>query len=138
MADEIQIAEPAAEEIKTAELAEFEQALKDRAKELSDKNGGRKVIPLWYLDINHPEAKPIIGFLLEPNRSTKGSIMDTFKVSESRAQKIALDASLMKDIPEYDTRIDTTDFHYDYVNMAAGIEALTFVRMAISQFGKKK
>lgn len=138
MADEIiqEAKELTPEEIKAVELEQVEQALKDRAQELSVANGGRKVIPIWYLDPANPESgKPIIGFLMEPNRATKGSIMDTFAISASRAQKIALEASFMD--KESDSRIMSTDFIYDAVNMKAGEESLSLVRIAVSQFKKK-
>ena len=125
----------AAELTKERERDEFEQALKDRAKELSDANGGAKVIPLWYLDVNNPDSKPIIGFLKEPNRVTKGSIMDIYNISESRAQTAALAASIMKDVS--DERIMSTSQRYDYVNMAAGKKALTLITLAVEQFKKK-
>lgn len=128
--------EPTAEQGKAAELEKFEQALKDRAQELSTANGGKKVIPIWYLDpIDADNGKPIIGFLLEPNRATKGNIMDKFAFSVSQAGKIALEASIMKN--ESDPRIISTDSQYDAVNMKAGEEALSLIRIAVSQFKKK-
>lgn len=129
---------PSLEKVKEQELAVFEQALKDRAEELSKANGGKMVIPVWYLDPLDPvNGKPIIGFLMEPNRATKGNIMDTLEVSKSRAAGIALQTSLMKNIEEYDARILDTSFRYDSVNAQAGFEALSLVRIAVSQFKKK-
>lgn len=126
------------EELKAQQLEKFEQALEARALELSEANGGRMVIPVWYLDpLDNENGKPIIGFLLEPNRATKGNIMDTLEVSKSRAANIALQASVMKSIPEYDARILSTDFHYDSINAKAGLEALDLIRLAVSQFKKK-
>lgn len=131
-------AELTPEQKKAQELEQFENALKARAKELSEANGGRMVIPVWYLDPKDTEnGKPVIGFLLEPNRATKGNIMDTLEVSKSRAANIALQASIMKGIPEYDDRILSSDFHYDSINAQAGFEALNLVRLAVSQFKKK-
>lgn len=124
------------EEIKSVELEKFEQALKDRAAELSAANGGKKVIPVWYLDPVDPDnGRPIIGYLMEPNRATKGGIMDTFAMSMSRAQGAALQASIMKDVS--DDRITSTSFLYDAVNMKAAEEALSLIRIAVSQFKKK-
>lgn len=128
--------QPTPEEIKAQELEVFEQALRVRAKELSDANGGRKVIPVWYLDPLDPEnGKYIIGYLMEPNRATKGGIMDKFDFSKSQASRIALEASFMADVS--DPRIISTDFHYDAVNAKAAEEALGFVTIAVSQFKKK-
>lgn len=126
------------DQVKAMELAKFEEALKARAQELSDANGGRMVIPVWYLDpVDAEKGKPVIGFLLEPNRATKGNIMDILEVSKSRAASIALQASVMKNIPEYDARILSADFHYDSINAKAGLEALDLIRLAVSQFKKK-
>ena len=121
---------------KQRELDKFEQALKDRAAELSAANGYARVIPIWYLDPADPDnGKPIIGFLKEPNRATKGSILDTMMTSQSRAATIALSASLMKEVS--DERILSSLQLYDGVNLQAGFEALSLVRVAISQFKKK-
>jgi len=124
---------PTPEEVKKQEVA---QALQDRAAELSAANGNAKVIPIWYLDPVAPEnGKPVIGFLKEPNRATKGSIIDTMMISHSRAATIALNASLMKEVS--DERILSTSSIYDGINMQAAFEALSFVRVAVSEFKKK-
>jgi len=124
------------EQLKEQKRDEFEQALKDRAAELSSKNGGAKVIPLWYLDPVDPEnGKPVIGFLKEPNRATKGGIMDTLLVSRSRAARVALEASIMKE--ESDPRIIDASQIYDAINTAAGLEALDLIKIANQQFKKK-
>jgi len=118
------------------ELEKFEQALKDRAAELSAAHGNALIIPLWYNDPADPiNGKPIIGFLKEPNRATKGSILDTMMVSHSRAATIALNAALMKEVS--DERILSSSQLYDPINIQAGFEALGLVRIAVSQFKKK-
>jgi hypothetical protein len=121
------------EEIKKEQVA---QALLDRAAELSAANGHVKVIPIWYPDPVDPEnGKPVIGFLKEPNRATKGSILDTMMVSNSRAATIALNASLIKEVS--DERITSSSHLYDSINIQAGFEALGLVRVAVSLFKKK-
>lgn len=130
------LTELTAEQVKEYEREVFEQALKVRADELSKADNGKKVIPIWYLDPVDPDnGKPIIGFLKEPGRPVKGSIMDALMVSRSRAASIALESSLMKDIS--DSRIVSTSQIYDAVNTAAGLEALNLVKIATSQFKKK-
>lgn len=121
---------------KAAELEKFEQALKDKAAELSKANSGKNVVPVWYLDPTDPEnARPIVGFLMEPNRATKGAIMDTLRQSQSRAESAALQASVMKD--HSDPRLTSTLSIYDGVAFAAGREALGLIKIAIDQFKKK-
>ena len=119
-------------------LAQFEANLQLRASELSKANGNKKVFPIWYLDPVDPvNGKPIIGYLLEPNRATKGSIMDTLIVSRSRAATVALNACLMVKEKESDSRILSTDSVYDSVFIAAGLKALDLITIAIDQFKKK-
>lgn len=134
--DTAQTEELTPEQVKANELEQFEAALRVRAKEISDANGSAKVTPLWYLDPLDPEnGKPIIGYLKEPNRATKGNIMDVFVVSTFRAQQIALQASIMKDVS--DARLWSDSQIYDGVVFAAGEEALYMIKKSISQFKKK-
>jgi len=124
---------PTPEEIKKQEREKFGQALYDRAAELSVANGNAKVIPIWYEDpVDTINGKPIIGFLKEPNRATKGSILDTHLVSRSRAATIALNASLMKEVS--DERIISSSQVYDPINIRAGLEALYMTNVATSEF----
>lgn len=115
---------------------QFEQALKDRAAELSVEHKGASVVPVWYLDPLDPEnGKPIIGYLKEPNRMTKAAIADELLKSTFRGQNIALEASLLKD--HSDPRLWSTNQAYDPVIFSAGIEAAAFVKIALTQFKKK-
>lgn len=124
------------EQKKLLEVEEFEKNLYIRAEEISKANNGKKVIPIWYADPFDPEkGKPITGFLMEPNRATKGAIADTLMKSLYQGQQQALAASLIE--KESDERFKSINQAYDAVILAAGIAASQFVQIALSQFKKK-
>ncbi len=121
---------------KEQEKEKFIAELEAKAAELSKANNGAEVRPLFYLDPLDPEnGTPIVGFLKEPNRVTKAAIADEILKSQFKGYMVALSSCLMKDVS--DARLTSQSQVYDAVIFAAGEEAASFVRVAISQLKKK-